>query len=254
MTIDDLARQSQLPVRTIREYHAMRLLPAPERRGRVGIYGLRHVQRLELIARLQRRGYSLAGIRDLLAAWEAGSDLTSLLGVPGQAALDETPVRLTSPELTARLPGLSGKLLRRACAAGLVQPDADGFLVRSPALLALVADGNAAGLPLAEMLDLVGTLRSELTSLSDLLADHVVDRLVPAVAPRLDPDGIAALLQRGRLLLLQGVASVLADRLSAALLQRADGAEDGATIRAALERIRVGAVADSSGRIWNVAR
>ena len=92
LTIDELARQVALPVRTIREYHTMRLLPPPERRGRVGLYGPRHVQRLELITRLQRRGYSLAGIRDLLGAWESGSDLTTLLGVGGgQAPLDETP-------------------------------------------------------------------------------------------------------------------------------------------------------------------
>jgi hypothetical protein len=36
LTIDELARHVALPVRTIREYHTMRLLPSPERRGRVG--------------------------------------------------------------------------------------------------------------------------------------------------------------------------------------------------------------------------
>ena len=107
LTIDDLARRVQLPVRTIREYHTMRLLPPPERRGRLGMYGSRHVQRLQLIARLQRRGYSLAGIRDLLGAWESGTDLTTLLGVDeSQAALDETPLRLTRAELLQRLPAL----------------------------------------------------------------------------------------------------------------------------------------------------
>jgi len=52
LTIDDLARRVQLPVRTIREYHTMRLLPPPERRGRLGLYDGRHIQRLQLIARL----------------------------------------------------------------------------------------------------------------------------------------------------------------------------------------------------------
>ena len=45
LTIDDLARRVQLPVRTIREYHTMRLLPPPERQGRLGLYHDRHVQR-----------------------------------------------------------------------------------------------------------------------------------------------------------------------------------------------------------------
>src|SRR6201993_3696180 len=141
LTIDDLARRVQLPLRTIREYHTMRLLPPPERRGRLGLYGGQHVQRLRLIARLQRRGYSLAGIRDLLGAWESGTDLTTLLGVDqGQAVLDETPLRLTRAELLRRLPALEGSM-DRAATAGLVRSHgADHFIVRSPALLTLAAD------------------------------------------------------------------------------------------------------------------
>src|SRR6266704_4620271 len=123
LTIDDLARQVQLPVRTIREYHTMRLLPPPERAGRLGLYGRRHVQRLQLITRLQRRGYSLAGIRDLLGAWESGTDLTTLLGVGGgQAPLDETPLRLTRAELLERLPALEEAGLDRARRIGLAYP------------------------------------------------------------------------------------------------------------------------------------
>jgi|SRR5215472_8620776 len=255
MTIDDLARQSLLPVRTIREYHTMRLLPPPVRRGRVGIYGHQHVQRLELIARLQRRGYSLAGIRDLLEAWDAGADLTSVLGVePSLAALDETPLRLTHAELRARLPALSGRLLNDACTAGLVRSAGDEFLVRSPALLALAADGAAAGIPLAEMLKLVGALRRELASLAHILADLIADRLLPTQQPGQDAGELAPLLLRGRLLLLQGAASTLADQLGTALLERADGTEGGAALRAALERIRVGAVTDAAGHLEPAVR
>src|SRR5260370_8318308 len=136
LTIDDLARRVQLRVRTIREYHTMRLLPPPERRGRLGLYGDGHVQRLELIARLQRRGYSLAGIRDLLGAWESGTDLVTLLGVEqSQAALDETPLRLTRAELLQRLPALDPATLSRAGQIGLRRPHgADPFVAPSPPL------------------------------------------------------------------------------------------------------------------------
>ena len=122
LTIDDLARRVQLPVRTIREYHTMRLLPPPERRGRLGLYDSRHVQRLQLITRLQRRGYSLAGIRDLLAAWESGTDLITLLGADeSTAALDEPPLVLTRAELLQRLPTLDLATLSRARQIGLVR-------------------------------------------------------------------------------------------------------------------------------------
>src|SRR6516164_3039408 len=172
LTIDDLARRVQLPVRTIREYHTLRLLPPPERRGRVGLYGDQHVQRLRLITRLQRRGYSLAGIRDLLGAWESGTDLVTLLGVDeSQAALDEPPLWLTRAELFQRLPALDSAALSRARQVGLVRwHDGDNFVVRSPALLSLVADWVRVGVPLEEALDVIEVLTHDLDALARRLA------------------------------------------------------------------------------------
>ena len=84
----------KVPVRTIREYQTMGVLPPPERRGRVGLYRTTHVARLELIARLQVRGYSLAGIREprlgLAAAvdWAGASQVerNAVAQARGQAA------------------------------------------------------------------------------------------------------------------------------------------------------------------------
>ena len=180
LTIDDLARRVQLPVRTIREYHTMRLLPPPERRGRLGLYGDRHVQRLRLITRLQRRGYSLAGIRDLLGAWESGTDLVTLLGVDeSQAALDETPLFLTRAELFQRVPALTEDALGRASRVGLVRPHGeDYFLVRSPALLALVADWGRVGVSPDGALDLIEVLVGDLDALAGQLAGLIVERRI----------------------------------------------------------------------------
>lgn len=250
ITVDELARAVGLPVRTIREYQTLRLLPPPRRHGRVGLYGSTHRRRLELIARLQQRGYSLAGIKDLLTAWDAGAGLPALLGLHvGDAALDETPLRLTRRELDARIPGLTVTLLRRARAAGLVQPDGQAFIARSPALMALVADGVDAGASLREMIDLVAVLHDHLAAAADDLADRLVtmlpvtDDASSGVAP------LETLVRRGRLLLLQGAASMLADRLGDALLHRADRRIGGDALRAAVERTRVGAVVDADGTI-----
>jgi DNA-binding transcriptional MerR regulator len=261
LTIDDLARQVQLPVRTIREYHTMRLLPPPERRGRLGLYDARHVQRLQLITRLQRRGYSLAGIRDLLGAWENGTDLTTLLGVDeSQAALDETPLRLSRAELFQRLPALdpgvldSGALglgaLDRARQTGLVRPyGEDHFVVRSPALLGLVADWVEAGVPLDQALDVIEVLTGDLGALAGKLAGLIVGRVWDPVSATSRAGQLPDMLRRGRPLLLQGAASTLADRLGAALEEYADTAGDGGRLRAALDDIRVGAITDSAGTI-----
>jgi DNA-binding transcriptional MerR regulator len=252
MTIDDLARQVDLPVRTIREYHTMRLLPPPERQGRVGRYGDHHVQRLQLITRLQRRGYSLAGIRDLIGAWESGADLMTLLGVDqSPAALDETPLRLTRAELLSRLPGLAGEgALARAGGIGLVRAHGAGhFLIRSPALLGLVADCVRAGVPPGQALDLAEVLAGDLGALARKLATLIVDRVwEPVSAAGRAPD-LTNLLRRGRPLLLQGVASTLADQLGVALAEVSATARHGDQLRTALDQVRVGAVADSAGTI-----
>jgi DNA-binding transcriptional MerR regulator len=251
LSIDELAQRVQLPVRTIREYHTMRLLPPPERRGRLGLYGSRHVQRLQLIARLQRRGYSLAGIRDLLGAWESGTDLTTLLGVnESQPALDETPLLLTRAELSDRLPALDAAALSRARQIGLVRSHGeDHFVVRSPALLGQVADWVGAGVPLDQALDVIQVLTADLGVLAGQLADLIVERIWEPVSATSRAAELPDLLRRGRSLLLQGAVSTLADRLGAALADRAGTTGDGDRLRAALDDIRVGAVVDSAGNI-----
>ena len=251
LTIDDLARRVELPVRTIREYHTMRLLPPPERQGRLGLYHDRHVQRLRLITRLQRRGYSLAGIRDLLGAWESGTDLVTLLGVDeSQAALDETPLFLTRAELFQRLPALEEATLGRASRIGLVRPHGeDHFGVRSPALLGLVADWVRVGVPLDGALDLIEVLVGDLDTLAGKLASMIVARIWEPLSAAGRAGELPDLLRRGRPLLLQGAASTLADRIGAALAERAGTATDGARLLAVLDEIRVGAVADAAGTI-----
>jgi DNA-binding transcriptional MerR regulator len=115
LTVDELARQAKLPVRTIREYQTVGLLPPPTRHGRVGLYRQSHLSRMQLIARLQARGYSLAGIRDLLASWRDGADLGEVLGlVPDELVhIDEpgTPATLESspPPCPRSSPGASAR-------------------------------------------------------------------------------------------------------------------------------------------------
>jgi DNA-binding transcriptional MerR regulator len=251
LTVDELAQRARLPVRTIREYQTLRLLPAPRRQGRIGVYGQAHLDRLATIGRLQRRGYSLAAIKDLLDAGDAGG-LAAVLGVElGVAALDEIPLRLTRAQLNSRVPGLSAATLERARAVGLIQPDgAQHVLVRSPALLALVAHAAGAGLPADGVLDLIGSLRTGLGELAESVTGNVVDHVLEPLRSQGRADAFAPVLRRGRLLLLQGVASMFADQLGEALLARAETDPlGGGALRAAIEEIRIGAVADAAGHI-----
>jgi DNA-binding transcriptional MerR regulator len=58
--VEDLAREADLSVDTIRFYQKRRLLPPPERSGRVAWYGPDHVERLARIRELRSRGLTLA--------------------------------------------------------------------------------------------------------------------------------------------------------------------------------------------------
>jgi hypothetical protein len=118
--------------------------------------------------------------------------------------------------------------------------------VRSPALLGLAADWVRAGVPLAEALDVIEVLTGDLSALARTLAGLIADRVVPAAAS--GAGDLPGLFRRGRPLLIQGAASTLADRLGAALAERAEAAGD-TRLLAALDDVRVGAVADSAGTI-----
>ena len=82
-----------------------------------------------------------------------------------------------------------------------------------------------------------------------MLADLIVERLLPPLEAGQRLDDLPVPLQRGRHLLLQAAASTLAGRLATALAQRSADTEGGAALRTAIEHIRVGAVADSAGNL-----
>jgi DNA-binding transcriptional MerR regulator len=202
MNVDTLAQRADLPVRTIREYQTVGVLPGPERRGRVGIYRPTHLRRLELIGRLQRRGYSLAGIRDLLASWTDGRDLGEVLGLAPDELIhvDEPGAPADLDQLTHLLPELVPDRLDDLVAAGVIEACDDGrWCVPSPSLLQLTADLLAVGYPPDRVVGLV----SDIGRATSAIADAVVD-LVSDVPEGADNERMAALADRGRGLLAHG--------------------------------------------------
>ena len=95
-------------------------------------------------------------------------------------------------------------------------------------------------------------LAGDLDTLAGRLAGLIVERIWEPVSAAGRAGELPDLLRRGRPLLLQGAASTLADRIGAALAERAGTARDGGRLLAALDEVRVGAVADSAGRIHRV--
>jgi len=127
MTIDEVAREAGTTTRNVRAYQTRGLLPPPRLVGRVGVYGPEHLARLQLIARLQERGYSLAAIDDLVRAWQEQRSLGDLLGGERDIdplAEDERGIVLAERELARRFPMIvpDDGLLARAIALGIAEP------------------------------------------------------------------------------------------------------------------------------------
>jgi DNA-binding transcriptional MerR regulator len=108
MTIENLSLRSGVTTRNIRAYQSRGLLPPPVSRPgtRAAFYTPEHLAKLRLVSRLQDRGFSLAGIADLLAALATGKSIEQVLGVESALiASEEDQSRLVSEsELRALLP------------------------------------------------------------------------------------------------------------------------------------------------------
>ena len=177
----------------------MGLVPPPRKRGRVGVYGEPHVARLKLIARLQTRGYSLAGIKDLLGSWREGADLGDVLGLgPDQLVQpDEPGSPITLEQLAALLPALIPDRLDDLVAVRLVEIcGPDRYCVPSPSMLQLSVDVLAAGYRPEAVVALLRTVHDA----TAIVADAVV-KLLAKPPPNASPKQIAALAARGRGLL-----------------------------------------------------
>jgi len=219
MTIDELAREAGVTTRTIRAYQTDGLLPHPKLSGRVGVYDEGHLGRLRYIARLQSEGFSLAGIRCLLDAWEARRSLGDVLGFEDALTApwsDEVAATVSTEELVRLFPEVADDptLASRAVEAGLLERDGDSWRVPSPELLDVGAELVAAGIPLTAVLDEHHLLVRDLARVADrfvaLFERHVWD---PFVAQGMAPARLAevtAALMRVRPLAARSVDAVLA--------------------------------------------
>jgi DNA-binding transcriptional MerR regulator len=85
LTVDQLARLAGTTTRNVRAFQTAGLLRRPRLRGRTGLYGADHLDRLRAILRLQGAGFSLAAIGVLVRACEQGLTLEQVLGLPAAA-------------------------------------------------------------------------------------------------------------------------------------------------------------------------
>jgi DNA-binding transcriptional MerR regulator len=185
--IEDLAHHSGATVRTIRAYQDRGLLPRPERRGRANVYADAHLARLRQIADLLDRGYTLASIKELLEAWDAGRGLGGILGLVAEVdgpCTDEEAVRMSRAELDERFGGsLDDAAVAEAVELGVLERvpgDGEVYLVPSPQELAVAAELYAAGVPLSAISGHLRELRGKVEHIAsrflEFTTEHVFAR------------------------------------------------------------------------------
>ena len=86
MTIDELATANGTTTRRVRSLQTLGLLPHPALRGRTGIYGQAHLNRLAAVLRLQEEGFSLESVRVLFRAFDTGASLADVIGLADPVA------------------------------------------------------------------------------------------------------------------------------------------------------------------------
>ncbi|MFH8556006.1 MerR family transcriptional regulator [Streptomyces celluloflavus] len=219
--IEDLAHHSGTTVRTIRGYQDRGLLPRPERRGRANVYGAAHLARLGQIAGLLDRGYTLASIKELLEAWDAGRDLGGVLGLVAEIHgpwTDEEASRISRADLDAAFGGISDDAaVAEAVELGVLErvPGRDHeFRVPSPQELAVAAELHSAGVPLPAISRHLREVRGQVEHIAsrflDFTAEHVFHSFLDHPPSEADAVEAADLVRRLRPLAQQTVDAELA--------------------------------------------
>lgn len=202
--------------------------------------------RLPILARSDSRVIGRLGDCDTGQLAQSSRKRTILGLETGPPALDEAPIALTAAQVAERVPGLQGPRLRQAQRSGLVYRRPDGrFIVRSPAALALVADAVTNGLPISDALALIAEMRDRLSSLAGSVAQRFVGDIWEPAAIAGREDELMPFLRRGRLLMVQAVASMVAHELGQALEAAGADAPHGDKLRSAIAATRIGVVRET---------
>ncbi|HTT96218.1 MAG TPA: MerR family transcriptional regulator [Solirubrobacterales bacterium] len=179
LTVEQLAYETGMSVRNIRNHQSRGLLPPPEVRARIGYYGRLHVERLRLIQEMQAEGLKLSAIKRLIGEYGANAerfaDLRAALKAPLPA---EAPEVLTQAELTERFGVDEPKLTAKAEKLGLLVAVGEGrFEAPSPVLLRAAEEVQAMGIPLAAAVEVMGKLKRNSRSSARAFVELFLDEL-----------------------------------------------------------------------------
>jgi len=168
--IDDLARAAGTTTRNVRGYQDRGLIPRPQRRGRIAIYGDHHLERLKAINGLLRRGFTMSHIAEFFTGVQRGEDLAAVLGLKGLVTepWGRTPSAMISAgELREKLGTSDPELFGALIELDLILPADEGeppsaYLIKDTETIDAYVELMETGAPLTYILGLQRRLDEDL--------------------------------------------------------------------------------------------
>ncbi len=179
LTVEQLAYETGMSVRNIRNHQSRGLLPPPEVRARIGYYGPEHVARLRLIQEMQSEGFKLSAISRLIG--EHGADADRFVGLRQAVTAPfatEAPEVYSREELTEKFGIDDDRLLEKAQKLGLlVALGEERFEAPSPALIRAAEEVTGMGIELPAALAVIEKLERNAQSSARTFVNLFVDEL-----------------------------------------------------------------------------
>jgi DNA-binding transcriptional MerR regulator len=179
LTVEQLAYETGMSVRNIRNHQSRGLLPPPEVRARVGYYGPEHVARLRLIQEMQGEGFKLSAISRLIG--EHGADADRFVGLRQAVTAPfatEQPEVYERSELVEKFGTDDDRLIEKARKLGLlVDLGEDRYEAPSPALIRAAEEVLAMGIDLADALAAIEKLNRNAQSSARTFVELFVEEV-----------------------------------------------------------------------------
>ena len=179
LTVEQLAYETGMSVRNIRNHQSRGLLPSPEVRARVGYYGPEHLARLRLIQEMQSEGFKLSAISRLIG--EHGTDADRFVGLRQAVTAPfatEAPEVYDRSELIEKFGIDDDRLLEKAQKLGLlVALGDDRYEAPSPALIRAAEEVTGMGIDLPAALTVIEKLERNAQSSARTFVNLFVDEL-----------------------------------------------------------------------------
>ena len=179
LTVEQLAYETGMSVRNIRNHQSRGLLPPPEVRARIGYYGPEHVARLRLIQEMQAEGFKLSAISRLIG--EHGADADRFVGLRQAVTAPfatEAPEVYTRQELVEKFGADDDRLIEKAKKLGLlVDLGEDRYEAPSPALIRAAEEVTGMGIELPDALAAIERLNRNAQSSARTFVDLFVEKV-----------------------------------------------------------------------------